>query len=338
MVSDATRQRLRELAIAQGLGGNKYGNRRRYENFEIIDLYNQYLSNENKLKSLFRDKIFSSENKWYNDLARHFDTDSRIRFLVLLHPKNCKICDTPITLENYVLVVFRPGRHCRKCTDTRAWLRATDKNAEERKQRGENITKSKLKFYQSLDGERVRKLIGEKNSLHMSAYMKTPQGIERKEKSRIHNSKIMKENINQGVFTPCITNSWTHWNAQIILDDVTYKFRSSWEACFWMCNQHLQYESFHIPYVINGKTRTYIADFYDKTSNTIYELKPISVYNQQIEKLLKIIDFCKNSNINFVWINENNIFDWIDETKFNDINKPQLEKLNKARNGKVGNS
>jgi len=174
----------------------------------------------------------------------------------------------------------------------------------------------------------VAKSIGEKNAINMTEYLKTDKGIAQVEKSRIENSTIMLQKIASGEFTPNISNSWTHWDAEIIIDNKSKKFRSSWEACFYMSNPNLLYEKLRLPYLDKmGTIRTYIADFYDDKNNILYEIKPISVWPAKNEKMQQIINYCLNNGIKFVWINEKNILDYIDESDFDEINLSQYNKL-----------
>lgn len=174
--------------------------------------------------------------------------------------------------------------------------------------------------------------VGAINSLKMKNYNKTEKGIETIKRNAKNNSLKMKEKIANGKFTPCITNSFTHWEAKIIVDNIILRFRSSWEACFWYCNQHLKYEKFRIPYLdINGKTRTYIPDFYDEENKIIYEIKPKCHYLTQAFKMDSIITYCLSNNIKFIWINENNLLNYIDENKF--IDELNIKQLNKVKLG-----
>jgi hypothetical protein len=133
----------------------------------------------------------------------------------------------------------------------------------------------------------------------------------------------MREKIKNGEFTPNITNSWTHWDAKIKIDGKIKKFRSSWEACFYICNSNLKYEMLRIPY----GDKIYIADFYDEKNRILYELKPRASYNTQIKKITEIIEYCKENGIIFKWINENNILKYIDSSKINGYNRKQYNKM-----------
>ena len=92
-------------------------------------------------------------------------------------------------------------------------------------------------------------------------------------------SHIMKEKISKGEFTPPITNSWTKWSAYAVRNGSIKKFRSSWEAAFWLLNEDLEYEKVRIPYRYNGEIKIYIVDFNSKT--TLYEIKPNSTKDNE---------------------------------------------------------
>jgi hypothetical protein len=71
-------------------------------------------------------------------------------------------------------------------------------------------------------------------------------------------SEIMKNKILRGEFTPPITNSWTKWKSFIVIDDVTKKFRSNWDAAFWLLNKNdVEYEKLRKKsmLIIKKKTR-----------------------------------------------------------------------------------
>lgn len=146
-------------------------------------------------------------------------------------------------------------------------------------------------------------------------------------------SKILKAKILDGTFTPNIINSRTNLNALIKLDNgEVKKFRSSWEACFWYCNQHLLFEKIRIPY-FNTKTNsqsTYIADFFDEQKRIIYEIKPKSNQKNQSEKFKSAEDYCLKNNYKFIIIDENTILSYINIKKFKNENKLILNKLLKG--------
>jgi len=332
-----TRQRLREAALRNGLGGDRYGSRKAYGDDEIHQLYEKYIGNHNKFESLFSGKLCKSESAWLNDLSRNMDKDSRLRFTVLLRDKACKACNVKIDLTNYSKSSSTIGPYCKPCTDNRVWAKARHIGVEELSRRAKEITDAKLAHYQSERGEVTKSTIGAKNSANMRAWYQTDAGREQIERSRSHNSRVMRDKIRKGDFTPRITNTWTHWTATATVNGEVHRFRSSWEACFWICNQHLSYETLRIPYAKDGEQHTYIADFHDTVTNTLYEIKPRSSFNDQIDKMTLIINHCMEVGIKFVWVNEHNIWQWIDESMIHEVNKPQLDRLKGIRRAKASN-
>ena len=110
---------------------------------------------------------------------------------------------------------------------------------------------------------------GEKNNVHKI------EGEKRNEwKNKI--STKLKERIERGYFTPCVTNSWCHSRIKTIIQGETIKHRSSWEAFFHIKNPDLQYEKIRIPYVYENTKHVYIVDFVDINNKIIYEIKPRS--------------------------------------------------------------
>ena len=93
-------------------------------------------------------------------------------------------------------------------------------------------------------------------------------------------SRKLKARIQDGTFTPCITNSWTHCDVRVIVDGIEHAFRSTFEAAFWLLNQHLAYETVRIPYEYDGSWHTYIVDFEDKRAKIVYEVKPTSMLDE----------------------------------------------------------
>lgn len=125
-----------------------------------------------------------------------------------------------------------------------------------------------------------------------------------KRSSKKISSKI-KEKIKSGEFTPCITNSWCR--SKIKYKDL--RFRSSWEALFFLINNNLKYEKTRIMYydTKSKKFRNYIVDFTDDNENILYEIKPSSENEDQqnLDKKKYAEEYCKNNNLQFKIINEN---------------------------------
>jgi hypothetical protein len=188
----------------------------------------------------------------------------------------------------------------------RVWTKLADRSIFSTKEFREQNSKRLKDFYQTDKGVKVRNIKSKK----MLSFYKTENGRRIKDKSNLKQSRIMKEKIKNGSFTPTITNTWTHWDAKIVdKDGKTIQFRSSWEACFYYSNKHLKYENIRV----KGKNgKIYINDFYDENSNILYEIKPRDRYNIEIDKITTLQNYCFIKNIKFVWINENNILDYID--------------------------
>jgi hypothetical protein len=140
-----------------------------------------------------------------------------------------------------------------------------------------------------------------------SKYM-TPESRQRAIENQ---SKTMKARILNGEWTPCITNSWANSRVRIQMSGCSYKFRSTWEALFWLSNPSLKYENIRIPYydTIKQKDRVYIVDFVDECGKTLYEIKPESNQNSQncIDKLKGAQEFCDKLGYNFSIIGQKDI-------------------------------
>lgn len=119
----------------------------------------------------------------------------------------------------------------------------------------------------------------------------------------LRQSETMKKKIANGEFTPQCANRLTHK----MLKYNNLSFRSSWEVIFYYLNRDkkLEYESLRIPYTLNGVKHTYIADFYDPDTNTIYEVKPDRImYKQKPEKNEAIKNSCIEKGYKFVHIGD----------------------------------
>jgi hypothetical protein len=125
-------------------------------------------------------------------------------------------------------------------------------------------------------------------------------------------SDSQKLNILNGTFTPQ-NNYRTKRRIQIDINNNQYYFRSSWEVCFFISNQYLEYESLRIKYKLKNEYKIYIPDFIDNKNKIIYELKPKRQYLAQVEKMDGGIQWCINNNYKFIWINEYNIMNYLNK-------------------------
>lgn len=121
-------------------------------------------------------------------------------------------------------------------------------------------------------------------------------------------SDSMKNRIKSGEFTPCITNTWTHWTS--IYNN--NKFRSFYELIFHVINPTFLYEKIRIEYIKpNGVKGIYILDFVDEDNKFLFEVKPNTLTTNEIvkckEKFAK--KWANDNNYSFIFISEDYLFD-----------------------------
>lgn len=119
-------------------------------------------------------------------------------------------------------------------------------------------------------------------------------------------SKIMKDKISNGTFTPNITNSWA--KSRCYVDYIP--FRSSWEACFYLQTGY-DYEQIRIPYIgLDGNSHSYIIDFHNEHKKELIEIKPI--WNQRdatvIVKYKAAQKWCKVNGYALRFVDERDLF------------------------------
>lgn len=127
-----------------------------------------------------------------------------------------------------------------------------------------------------------------------------------RDRGRRKQSVTMRRKIADGSFTPRQTNSWTHFDAYLLMSGQKIKFRSSWEAAFFYLTPTLLYETVRIPYEWNGNTCTYIVDFFDPVTQTLFEIKPIAIQRRPREhaKLCAGLQYAAVNNMRFIIIDE----------------------------------
>jgi hypothetical protein len=125
-----------------------------------------------------------------------------------------------------------------------------------------------------------------------------PDGRSKKDhiqdKTREKISNTIKRKILEGTFTPNITNSWANSKIKLRVENCDYSFRSAWEAIFWLINPHLKYELIRVPYMHNNQQHTYIVDFVDTETKSLYEIKPDNNRDVEIVKIKEkaAIEWC----------------------------------------------
>ncbi len=127
------------------------------------------------------------------------------------------------------------------------------------------------------------------------------------DETKSHLSKIMKDKILNGEFTPNIHNSNTHWQCEYN----NQKYRSSWELVWHYLNPSYEYETLRLPYIYNGFTKIYITDFINHDDKVVVEIKPSSHHdnNQVKDKIQSAIRWCDENGYTFKIIDESFIYD-----------------------------
>lgn len=233
------------------------------------------------------DRLFSS---YYEQYDRQF---SHIFFDILHHEckdVKCKMCNSKVMFKSDCTGY---SNYCsRECAIS---------DASRVSEEGKRIATEKrtAKLRKILDdpilGAEYRKKISDKSKI----YNQAPE--QRKKKS-----DAMKERIASGLFTPCVTNSWNHWDASAF----GKKFRSRFEAIFYVyCLEHnipIEYEKLRVPYRLHGKTKTYIVDFIDNINKIVYEIKPSSLVTDQVVILKEDAarKWCSDNDYTFKFITE----------------------------------
>lgn len=129
----------------------------------------------------------------------------------------------------------------------------------------------------------------------------------------VKQSETMKQKIINNEFTPKTSNRLCHktlkYNGK--------NFRSSWEIIFYIINdEKYEYETKRVKYVLDGKTKIYISDFYDSETNTIFEIKPDRMmYEINKAKYELIKSACIKEGFNFIHIGD----EWYEYVKNNNM-------------------
>ena len=333
MIKKSTKEKLRIAAINNGLGHHIIYERKHYDDNQIKSLVENY-KNLPQYTDIFNiTVVYKTDNIWRNSIIRKLNSPSCNLFFYLLETSipYCKYCNIQLSIDSYSYggqkFSFKGfKKYCPSCTDNQNYKRY--KHSEERIFK---FKTSKLKWTKSKNGKSFYKKLGKSNSKNLKKYFKTEKGLDQIKNTSKKQSKILKEKILNGKFTPNISNRWTHWEATVILKNKKYKFRSSWEACFFVSNDHCKYECVRIPYTDqNNNNKTYIGDFYDEKNNILYEIKPKSIFKKEIIKMNHAIKYCIENKIKFIWINENNILKYVDKSDFSEYHLKQYNKMLKG--------
>ena len=305
------------------MGGNTTM-RRDWKEFEIYSFVEKYKDKKNIYYNPITDVILKSKKSWKSSIAVKMSPSSANLFFFLLEePHYSKLSGKRLGLEdfNYRLGGFK--KYTKEEAEKKLYLQLRDYT------NVSDVTKRKisntLKEFNSTEKGQEQRI---QKSVRMKRFYSTDTGKAHKTKCSKKGSKTLRSRIELGEYMPPITNTWTHWKANIIQNGIERKFRSSWEACFWFSNQHLEYETIRV----KTKHKVYVSDFYDPITNTLYEIKPCNRYSVEIKKMTSIINYCLYNKINFIWINEKNIKKYlnIEAILTNDTATIQYEKLKQA--------
>jgi hypothetical protein len=157
------------------------------------------------------------------------------------------------------------------------------------------------KFLKTLKGKKYLKNMSNARKGKNNPYFNQSEETKKQTKEKL--SRILKNKIKNGEFTPQITNSWCH--SRIEIHEIP--FRSCWEAAFYILNPNLEYEKIRIPYIDeNGNEKIYITDFLNHIDKKIYEIKPKSVKNtlKNILKEKAAIEWCNNNGYEYICISD----------------------------------
>lgn len=113
-----------------------------------------------------------------------------------------------------------------------------------------------------------------------------------------HRSKLMKEKILSGKFTPNSNNRNTHWESFY----KGKKYRSSWEALYQYIDNDAEYETLRITYNFNNRSYIYIIDFVNHKTKTVIEVKPKELLNdaKTEKKILAAKQWCIENNYKLI--------------------------------------
>lgn len=134
---------------------------------------------------------------------------------------------------------------------------------------------------------------GEKNGMF---------GFQMNNEQKAYRSRLMKEKILTGKFTPNSNNRNTHWNAYY----KNKKYRSSWEALYQYFDNEAEYETLRIPYVLDNQEYIYIIDFINRKTRTLVEVKPEELINNNKTqaKIFAAKQWCKENNYEFILVDK----------------------------------
>lgn len=149
-------------------------------------------------------------------------------------------------------------------------------------------------------------------------------GKEMSEEQKEYRSKLMKQKILSGEFTPNSNNRNTHWNAFFN----GKKYRSSWEALYQYFDITAEYEALRIPYRFNNKDFIYIIDFVNHKHKTLIEVKPeeLTKDKKTQAKISAAKNWCEQNGYFFILADKKYLLSFPKPTNFEEFdNKTQMK-------------
>lgn len=155
------------------------------------------------------------------------------------------------------------------------------------------------------------------------------------EANKLSKSKLIKQRILDGIWTPHTHNSLSRCT-------IVYKgkkYRSSWEALFHQINPNMVYEKLRIKYSYNGNEHIYIVDFVDLVNNKCIEIKPTERVNdlKNIAKQQALQEYCDANGFLCEIVTQAYFIDnWdkFDLTTITNITRTKMRQINYEANKK----
>lgn len=147
------------------------------------------------------------------------------------------------------------------------------------------------------------------------------------EEEKQQRSRIMKDKILAGDFTPNSNNRNTHWDSFYR----NKKYRSSWEALYHYFDNNAEYETLRIPYNFDNKDYIYIIDFVNYETKTVIEVKPQELVSDEKTqaKISAAKEWSDKNEYTFVLANKDY---FVSKLIPNDLTEFDIETQHKIRN------
>jgi hypothetical protein len=321
--------------------GKYWSQKYSYDEKFIID-WVQALKKDNFITP-FNNIIYNEQNKFISLVNRKLNPISRKLFnfyfrKIILNNNKCNHCGCEIT-KDFILTLDRSlcnlPNWCETHYKEKIWsnIKGSKYSIEN------NISRSlkRKKWLETEEGKIYKKKIGENNKISTTKWKQNQTDEERKTTNK-KSSESQIKNILEGKFNP--QKNYHKYNSNLCyIDGKVYNFRSSWEVVFFISNNKLKYETLKIPYYKNERQKgIYIPDFIDDINKIIYELKPRRNFVKQQIKMDAGIEWSNNNGYKFIWVNENNLINYINQNDNKDERNAQFYiKVYKGIDGHIKN-